>query len=189
MPVAHALENLLPPLRRALAAHDRADCTNEVKRALEHLVRSGDLDLPDRFRQPVASAYARRLLHRCPQTGCTAIVMCWGPGQETALHDHAGLWCVECVLEGEIEVESFQRVAGDSPDRLRFEPTETVRCGVGEAGSLIPPNEYHVLRNPRPDRIAMTLHIYEDEMQYCTLFRQMAGGWYTPERHPLGYDA
>ncbi len=26
--------------------------------------------------------------------------MTWGPGQGTPLHDHAGIWCVEGVVEG-----------------------------------------------------------------------------------------
>ena len=33
--------------------------------------------------------------------------MTWGPGQGTPLHDHAGMWCVEGVLEGRIEVARY----------------------------------------------------------------------------------
>ena len=34
--------------------------------------------------------------------------MTWGPGQRTALHDHAGIWCVEGVMEGEMEVIRYE---------------------------------------------------------------------------------
>ena len=56
--------------------------------------------LPDRFRVARAEGYARRLLHRNDRLGYTAVVMTWAPGQRTPLHDHAGIWCVEGVVEG-----------------------------------------------------------------------------------------
>ena len=37
----------------------------------------------------------------------SAIVMTWGPGQGTAVHDHGGLWCVEGVVDGEIAVTQY----------------------------------------------------------------------------------
>ena len=45
----------------------------------------------------------------------TAVVMTWGPGQGTAMHDHGGLWCVEGVVEGAMTVTQYHDVV-DQPD-------------------------------------------------------------------------
>ena len=50
----------------------------------------------------------------------TAVVMTWGPGQKTPLHDHAGMWCVECVVEGELEVVQFDLME-QADGRCRFD--------------------------------------------------------------------
>ena len=68
---------------------------------------------PTLFRQPRPDSYARRLLHRDPLGRYTAIVMTWGPGQGTPVHDHGGLWCVEGVVEGQIAVTQYDV----TPDR------------------------------------------------------------------------
>src|SRR5439155_3712542 len=78
-----------------------------VKSVLIDSLQCGSLAVPQAFRTPVDGSYARRLLHRDPDGGYTIVVMTWGPGQKTALHDHAGIWCVECVVDGNMEVAQF----------------------------------------------------------------------------------
>ena len=39
--------------------------------------------------------------------GYSVVVMVWDRNQGTPLHDHAGVWCVECVYRGRIRVTSF----------------------------------------------------------------------------------
>ena len=45
------------------------------------------------------------------------VVMTWGPGQKTALHDHAGIWCVECVVDGNMEVAQYDLMSEDATAR------------------------------------------------------------------------
>ena len=41
--------------------------------------------------------------------GCGSGSACGiAPGQGTPIHDHGGLWCVECVLQGRIEVRAYR---------------------------------------------------------------------------------
>jgi predicted metal-dependent enzyme (double-stranded beta helix superfamily) len=185
--VQQSLDQLIPSLRDALCSTHLAARTQRVKRALEQLVREHQINLPARFYAQGERSYARRLLYRCPDSGTTAIVMCWGPGQETCLHDHAGMWCVECVIDGEIEVVQYDVVDQDG-ERLRFERQQTVRAGVGEAGALMPPFEYHVLRNPSADRVCLTLHVYAGEMTECTTFLPEQDGWHRRTTIALRYD-
>src|SRR5918994_7083555 len=98
------LTELVNRLNAAVAERTTDAITARVKAELEDLLGRGALSLPDRFRTPRLDCYARRLLYQDPQNRFTAVVMTWGPGQGTPLHDHGGLWCVEGVVEGQMQV-------------------------------------------------------------------------------------
>jgi predicted metal-dependent enzyme (double-stranded beta helix superfamily) len=172
----------------AMRAGSVAAITERVQRALQQRTRAGELRLPAELVALRPDAYARRLLHRCPDTGYTIVVMTWGPGQRTELHDHAGMWCVECVVEGALNVEQFDRV--DSREgRFRFERQRVVRAGIGDAGCLIPPFEYHILGNALADRPSVSVHVYAGEMDRCNRYVDAGDGWWRPESRALSYDA
>jgi predicted metal-dependent enzyme (double-stranded beta helix superfamily) len=175
-------------VRLDAAVADRNDevCVHKVKAALVDAIASGEIVLPTRFLEPTPDRYARRLVHRDPAGRYTVIVMVWGPGQGTPLHDHAGIWCVECVLQGRILVTSYA-VRGGDPDRgvVTFERQAEIVAGPGEAGALIPPFEYHVLANAQPAS-SVTIHVYGGEMTHCHVFRPVEGG-YRREYRELSY--
>lgn len=170
------------------AVRDRTipEIAHRVKDVLQEALRSGDLRLPERFSVAKADTYARRLLHRDPDGRYTAVVMTWGPGQATALHDHAGIWCVECVVDGLMEVTQY-RLLSENDGRYRFAQQGQVSAGRGSAGCLIPPFEYHTLANASPDRTSMTLHIYGGEMDHCHVFEPAADGTYSRVTRTLCY--
>jgi predicted metal-dependent enzyme (double-stranded beta helix superfamily) len=161
--------------------------TSRVKTALCDLIRAHDLEIPERFCLPHPDRYARRLLHRDEDLGYTAVVMTWGPGQTTALHDHSGIWCVEGVVAGEMNVTRFDLVEKVG-ERFRFQQVEQVRAGVGSSGALIPPYEYHVLGNAHYDRVSVTLHIYGGEMDHCRIYQPQLDGLWTVCEKKLAYD-
>src|SRR5439155_3095737 len=94
-------------LDAAVDAGDPVNVAQEVKHVLQDTLRCDALSLPDRYRGTRADTYARRLLYRDPSGRYTIVVMAWGPGQRTALHDHAGICCVECVVDGQMEVTQY----------------------------------------------------------------------------------
>jgi hypothetical protein len=53
-----------------------------------------------------------------------------------------------------------------------------MQAGPGSAGSLIPPHEYHTIRNASADTIAVSLHIYKAPMACCNKFQPQAGEWH-----------
>jgi 3-mercaptopropionate dioxygenase len=161
--------------------------TSHVKTALCDLIRANDLEIPEPFVKPNRDHYARRLLFRNEALGYTAVVMTWGPGQTTGLHDHAGMWCVEGVVAGQMNVTRFDLVEKVG-ERFRFTEVEQVKAGVGSSGALIPPYEYHVLGNALPDRTSITLHIYGGEMDHCSIFEPQADGLWIRAQKPLRYD-
>ena len=99
---------LIRRLDRSVEAGDAEAVTQAVKADLEDILGQGALGLPADLITPRPDCYARRLLHRDPDGRYTAIVMTWGPGQGTAVHDHGGLWCVEGVVDGEIAVTQYR---------------------------------------------------------------------------------
>lgn len=164
------------------------EITAAVQSTLVEMIKAGTLDLPDAFKRTSDVAYARRLVHKSPELGYTVVAMVWGPSQGTALHDHSGSWCVEGVMEGEIEVTQYELLESEG-DRFSFRPQECLHSYVGSAGSLIPPYEYHTIANARGDQPAITLHVYGRELEHCSIFEAGQDGWYKHRMRELHYDA
>ena len=172
-------------LDEAVRAPHVAEIAQQVKEILQDGLRNG-LSLPASFHVSLPDTYARRLLHRDPDGRYTVVVMTWGPGQKTALHDHAGIWCVECVVDGQMEITQYDLQPGDG-DSFRFTEQKRVSAGRGSAGCLIPPFEYHTLANDSAGTTSITLHVYGGEMDHCHVFEPAGDGSYRRVTRALSY--
>ncbi len=179
-------QRLIPRIDEAVRRADPRVTTHAIKDVLCEMFREKGVALPPGACEPCAESYARRLLYRSEDLGYTVVAMTWGPGQGTLIHDHAGMWCVEGVLLGQIEVQQFE-IAERQGERFRFEHHGTLQAGTGSAGCLIPPHEYHLIRNPLPDQSSVTLHIYGGEMASCHVFEPLEGEWFKRSDRPLSY--
>jgi len=162
--------------------------TNSLRQVLIDLVPNRDVRLPDCVFEFDSGHYCRRLIHQDERLGYTIMAMTWAPGQGTPIHDHAGMWCVEAVWSGEIEVVQYELV-DQKADRYALEPRTIMRTGVGSAGSLIPPHEYHTIANPCASKAAVTIHIYAGEMDHCCVFKPVKDDWYQRQSRSLSLDA
>jgi predicted metal-dependent enzyme (double-stranded beta helix superfamily) len=176
-PHSSKVDELIRRLDEAVTVRDDETRCQNVKRVLIDVVNSGEQFIDAPFLKPAPDRYARRLLHRDPQGRYTVIVMVWGVGQGTPLHDHAGIWCVECVYRGRIKVTSFS-VRGGDPEQgiVQFAKETEILAGPGEAGALIPPFEYHTIANPDASS-SITIHVYGGDMTYCHVFEPQEGGY------------
>jgi len=176
-PQSVRLDELIRRLDEAVAINDDAVRCQNVKRVLIEEIAGRNDFLGPEYMKPAPDRYARRLLHRDPKGRYTMLAMVWDKGQGTPLHDHAGMWCVECVYQGRIRVTSYA-VRGGDPETavVQFSRESEILAGVGEAGALIPPFEYHVLENADATP-AVTLHVYGGEMTYCHVFEPVEGGF------------
>jgi len=180
------LAELVERLDAAVALESPEAITARVKHDLEDLLGRSALDLPDGFRMPRQDCYARRLLYRDPAERYTAVVMAWGPGQATPVHDHGGLWCVEGVVEGEMSVTQYD--VQPEADGFRVQPVgRSLTAGVGTAGRLIPPTDYHVLANAQPSAASVTLHVYGGNLDGCRIFVPRDDGRYQQSIRALSY--
>jgi 3-mercaptopropionate dioxygenase len=183
-----------PGSRKLIDAIDAAvahDCTRAVTDSLRNslcsLIRSQEVTLPECVFETAKGRYARRELYRSEDHGYCVVAMTWGPGQGTPIHDHCGMWCVEGVWSGALEVVQYERLA-DEDGHYRFQPVGSIQAGPGSAGSLIPPHEYHTIRNPSDDAVAVSLHIYSGQMTHCATFQPLGHDQYQRTDRQLGLD-
>ncbi len=180
-------DKLLAGIEAALGAGDQHAVTKALRHALCGLIRDPCVQLPECVHEPIVDHYARRELFRSPTHGYSVVAMTWGPGQGTPLHDHSGLWCVEGVWLGELEITQYEMLEQQG-ERYRFRAAGGIHAGPGSAGSLIPPHEYHTIRNASEDAIAISLHVYQAEMACCTKFHPQSGEWFVREAATLSTD-
>lgn len=182
-------QRLVDALDAATGATDTATVVARVERALLAAIADPLIVLPDCVHAPITEHYARRELYRSARHGYSVIAMTWGPGQGTPLHDHDGLWCVEGVWQGALRFTPH-RLLETRGERCRFAPLPTLAGERGSTGNLIPPDEYHVLRNASDDAIAISVHVYQRPLEHCTVFVPEAGceGWYRRESRLMQTD-
>jgi predicted metal-dependent enzyme (double-stranded beta helix superfamily) len=184
-----------PGSRKLIAAIDDAvgkDCdralTDCLRNALCCLIRDDDVRLPDCVYHAGTDHYLRREIYTSEAHGYNVVAMTWGPGQGTPIHDHSGLWCVEGVWDGQLEITQYD-LRERADDRCRFTAVGTLQAGAGSAGSLIPPHEYHSIRNPSDDAVAVSLHIYKRAMTCCSVFVPLGEEWYRRDMKSLALDS
>lgn len=180
---------LIATIDDAVAQGDSAVITTRLCEAFGRMIRQNDVLLPPALLAPVPDHYARRELYTSPEFGYSVIAMVWGPGQGTPLHDHAGQWCTEGIWQGRLRVTQYTLLEQDG-ERHRLVAQAPVEEMAGSTGYLIPPNEYHVIENPSPDEVAVSLHVYARAMDRCNIFLPEDGGndWYRRSERLLGTD-
>lgn len=171
----------------AVQAGDECAVTDALRNTLCRMIREQRVQMPACVYQPCGEHYARRELYHSDALGYDVIAMTWGPGQGTLLHDHSGLWCVEGVWHGALEITQYDLLEAQEA-RFRFQPVGSIQAGKGSAGSLIPPHEYHTIRNPADDGVAVSVHIYAAQMKCCAIFRPVGDRWYERDLKQLALD-
>lgn len=161
--------DLVHAIDEAVGHADAAAVTAALRDALSRLLREQRMTMPACVFDCHVDNYARRELYRSKTHGVCVVAMTWGPRQSTPIHDHQGLWCVEGISHGALEITSYELVEARD-DRYRLEPRGCMNAGPGSAGSLIPPHEYHCVRNPSDDALAISLHVYERPLDACAIF-------------------
>jgi cysteine dioxygenase len=83
---------------------------------------------------------------------CELVVICWQPGQMSAVHDHGKSYCLYLVVEG-VMVEERYRLADGKP-----EPVDERSFRRGDI-TIAKGDSVHRINN-RTDRQLVTVHIY-----------------------------
>ncbi|WP_231497009.1 cysteine dioxygenase family protein [Pseudoxanthomonas suwonensis] len=183
---------LVSTLDAAVRLQDEAAITAALREALVALFHDPEVQLPAGVLQPINDHYARRELYVSPELGYSVVAMTWGPGQGTQVHDHDHSWCVESVWQGRLAITQYEPAERDG-DRWRFDAMGTIEASPGTAGSLIPPHEYHAIRNACDASVAVSVHVYQRPLVRCRVFvPEKPGateGWMRREERVLATDA
>jgi len=178
-----ALDALIGPIARAV----KSDRTATLAGVLAGLCEAGALR-PELFAPANPDHYARRLIWRDPRGRFVAVAITWAPGQGSPLHDHAGLWGAEIVVDGVMNETMFELIERDAGHRYRFRRGTHRQCRKGAVGVLVPPREYHDFGNDGTE-IAHSFHVYGGDLRSAHTFSECGDGWWTSRRVDLGYDA
>jgi predicted metal-dependent enzyme (double-stranded beta helix superfamily) len=131
--------------------------------------------------------YRRHLVAGGSDDGYTALLIAWPPGYQSPVHDHAGLWGIELVLEGALAIEEFSRDGVAGEPALAHE--RTLILGIGDAASFTRPDYVHACRNLSSQQPALSLHVYGGVLDEYSAFHTSSRGRYTTTRQRAGIDA
>jgi 3-mercaptopropionate dioxygenase len=99
------------------------------------------------------------------------------------------MWCVEGVWSGALEIVQYELLEHDA-QHYHFQPVGSIQASAGSAGSLIPPHEYHSIRNPSDNAVTVSLHIYSGPMTQYAVFQPLpVDRWYERDVRVLGLDS
>jgi len=129
--------------------------------------------------------YARQRIYR--GDAFELILMCWGEGQATPVHDHDGQSGWITVVEGELSVQAYDRLGGPSDLReIRCEELcEPGLVPLAPAGRLTVPAGSAVAEAAAPEAIhrvgprlgrALSLHLYAGPLDSFLVFEPAVGG-------------
>ena len=169
--------------------HESGFSPERLCRMLEALHREGGIALPPATLSPCPDRYTRRRLHACDRWDYELIVMTWGPGQGSPLHDHDGHWCVECLWQGHLEITRHEPRERDAEGRLRFSTQPPTLAHAGQGDWLDAGAEHHTMRNPDPAITAVSLHVYPRAFRQSGWFEPDEDGWHQRRVCELSLDS
>lgn len=94
------------------------------------------------------------------------------------LYDYSGLWCVEGVWLGQLEIIQYQLLECEG-ECFWFCVEFVIFGDCGSVGSLILLYEYYIICNISDDELVILVYVYEGEM-ICSVVFEFDGmqGWY-----------
>jgi 3-mercaptopropionate dioxygenase len=173
----------IAPIARAV----KDDRVTALAAVLTELTNNGVFK-SDLFLPPNPGRYARNLLYREPSGGFVIVAMTWGPGQGSPLHDHAGLWGAEVVVDGAMRETTFELLERADEERYRFARGASRISKPCMVSVLNPPLEYHDFGNAATDEVARTVHVYGGDLTVSQAFTNEGNGWWRSRRVELHYD-
>ncbi|MET0225986.1 MAG: cysteine dioxygenase family protein [Dokdonella sp.] len=131
--------------------------------------------------------YRRHLIAGGGEQAYTALLIAWPAGHRTPIHDHAGLWGIELVLDGALAVEEF--ALGGELEQPHLSAQRTLMLGTGDAAVFSGRRYAHRCRNLSSTRPALSLHVYGGVLDRYHAFQTDARGGYRASAHHARVEA
>ena len=126
--------------------------------------------LPDAEAMP----YRRIALSDGRHRSYEALVIAWPPRHVTPIHDHDGLWGLEFILDGALQVDAFH--VSENP-AISLESIDTTVAGIGDHVLFTQAGYAHRCRNLSRNSMALSLHVYGGELNSYRSFHHEPDRW------------
>ena len=121
------------------------------------------------FKNFVEGSYTRSLVRRTEDY--ELLVLSWGAGEESPVHNHMGQRCWMAVLDGEVEEVHFKR-SEDGPGPLVEGPRK--RFPKGNVAFINDEIALHLVRGAE-GKAAVSLHLYSKPYDICLVYDPLTG--------------
>ena len=160
----------------------------KVAEELTNLINSFELKESDwkKYVHYDKNKYTRNLiaLGRDDQFGL--MILAWGPGQKSPIHDHNGSHCIMRVLSGNLIETLYNKSvdAGDSDSSLspteeseheRYRKTRETKLSTGETAYIHDKIGWHRVSNASTQESAVSLHLYAPPIEKCKTYCEVEG--------------
>jgi len=105
------------------------------------------------------------------------IVLCWGEGQQSPVHDHSQAHCLMKVLSGNL-VETRYAWPEVETDTFEEKPLKCTAVNSAERDNVVYIHDsigLHRVSNPSPTKKAISLHLYCPPIPSCYTFDEQTG--------------
>lgn len=115
--------------------------------------------------------YTRNLVERAPSF--ELMILCWGPGQESAIHNHEGQDCWMAVLSGAIEEVRYAwpTSGGSAP----IQQGNAMTFVQGQVAFIRDEMGLHLVRPAAGSPNGITLHLYASPYDECNCYCPRTG--------------
>ncbi|KAJ9053756.1 hypothetical protein DSO57_1021148 [Entomophthora muscae] len=100
------------------------------------------------------------------------LVLAWGPGQASPIHDHSDAHCIMKILDGELQETVF--LWPDSSSLNPLYPTHTTTFRMNQVAYMHDELGLHRMAN-NSSANALSLHLYSPPISHATIFHPTTG--------------
>ncbi|XP_012350360.1 cysteine dioxygenase type 1 [Apis florea] len=105
------------------------------------------------------------------------MVLCWGEGHGSAIHDHANAHCIMKILQGELcETRyAWPKSNNEMEESEELQELERNTLGLNEICYINDSLGLHRVENPSTVNPAVSLHLYSPPFSSCSVFNKQTG--------------
>lgn len=105
------------------------------------------------------------------------LVLCWGIGHHSWIHNHRGQHCWMAVVEGTLAVRNYKRLGCDQQKRtVQLQSLPHFLISPGSAAKVDPDEPVHLVWNPPEfNRPAASVHVYSRPFDACVVYDVESG--------------
>lgn len=133
--------------------------------------------------------YTRNLIANGKDSRFGLMILAWGPGQQSPIHNHNGSHCIMRILQGTLTEKLYTRSLDEaamesdvsfsetiSPDESEFyEKTRETELKSGQTAYIHDKIGWHRVSNSSTEHSAVSLHLYAPPIERCKTYCDVEG--------------